>query len=189
MKILFASQNKNKYLEMSDLFLEHSKTHELVMANKDLNVIEDKETIDENAKKKALEYFEFFKMPVISDDSGLFIEALNGAPGVYSARYAGESSTHEQNIEKVLELLKNENNRNAKFQTVLCFYDGSEFLYSHGELEGSITYQPRGSNGFGYDPIFEVRNSTLAEMSRDQKSEISHRKNASVNMIELLNEI
>ena len=98
MKILFASQNKNKHLEMSDLFLEHSKTHELVMANKDLNVIEDKETIDENAKKKALEYFEFFKMPVISDDSGLFIEALNGAPGVYSARYAGESSTHEQNI-------------------------------------------------------------------------------------------
>ena len=174
---------------MSDLFLEHSKTHELVMANKDLNVIEDKETIDENAKKKALEYFEFFKMPVISDDSGLFIEALNGAPGVYSARYAGESSTHEQNIEKVLELLKNENNRNAKFQTVLCFYDGSEFLYSHGELEGSITYQPRGSNGFGYDPIFEVRNSTLAEMSRDEKSEISHRKNDSVNMIELLNEI
>ena len=189
MKILFASQNKNKYLEMSDLFLEHSKTHELVMANKDLNVIEDKETIDENAKKKALKYFEFFKMPVISDDSGLFIEALNGAPGVYSARYAGESSTHEQNIEKVLELLKNENNRNAKFQTVLCFYDGSEFLYSHGELEGSITYQPRGSNGFGYDPIFEVRNSTLAEMSRDEESEISHRKNASVNMIELLNEI
>jgi len=160
-----------------------------VSPSRALNVIEDKETIKENAEKKALEYFEFYDLPVIADDSGLFVDALNGAPGVHSARFSGENANDEKNNDKLLDLLQNISNRSATFKTVLCFYDGKEFLFTSGELNGKILSSPRGENGFGYDPIFEVNGKTLAEMTLDKKSEISHRKNATVNMVELLNEI
>ena len=86
-------------------------------------------------------------------------------------------------------MLQNNSNRSATFKTVLCFYDGKEFMYTLGELNGSILSSPRGENGFGYDPIFEVNGKTLAEMTLEEKSKISHRKNATIKMVELLNEI
>ena len=188
MQIILASQNKNKLKELSTVFQKKLSEHSLVFPNKVLNVIEDKETIKENAEKKALEYFKFYNLPVIADDSGLFVEALNGAPGVHSARFSGEDADDEKNNHKLLDLLQNNSNRSATFKTVLCFFDGKEFLYTLGELDGEILSSPRGKNGFGYDPIFEVNGKTLAEMTLEEKSEISHRKNATIKMVELLNE-
>ncbi len=188
MQIILASQNKNKLKELSTVFQKKLSKHSLVFPNKVLNVIEDKETIKENAEKKALEYFKFYDLPVIADDSGLFVEALNGAPGVHSARFSGEDADDEKNNHKLLDLLQNNSNRSATFKTVLCFFDGKEFLYTLGELDGEILSSPRGKNGFGYDPIFEVNGKTLAEMTLEEKSEISHRKNATIKMVELLNE-
>ena len=189
MQIILASQNKNKLKELSTIFQINSSKHSLVSPSRVLNVIEDKETIKENAEKKALEYFEFYDLPVIADDSGLFVDALNGAPGVHSARFSGENANDEKNNDKLLDLLQNNSNRSATFKTVLCFYDGKEFIYTLGELNGQILSSPRGENGFGYDPIFEVNGKTLAEMTLEEKSEISHRKNATIKMVELLNEI
>ena len=189
MQIILASQNKNKLKELSTIFQINSIKHSLVSPSRVLNVIEDKETIKENAKKKALEYFEFYDLPVIADDSGLFVDALNGAPGVHSARFSGEDANDKKNNDKLLDLLQNNSNRLATFKTVLCFYDGKEFMYTLGELNGSILSSPRGENGFGYDPIFEVNGKTLAEMTLEEKSKISHRKNATIKMVEFLNEI
>ena len=188
MQIILASQNKNKLKELSTIFQINLSKHSLVSPRKFLNVIEDKETIKENAEKKALEYFNFYDLPVIADDSGLFVEALKGAPGVHSARFSGEDADDKKNNHKLLDLLQNISNRSATFKTVLCFFDGKEFLYTSGELDGEILTSPRGKHGFGYDPIFEVNGKTLAEMTLEEKSEISHRKNATIKMVELLNE-
>ena len=100
MQIILASQNKNKLKELSTIFQINSSKHSLVSPSEVLNVIEDKETIKENAEKKALEYFEFYDLPVIADDSGLFVDALNGAPGVHSARFSGENANDEKNNDK-----------------------------------------------------------------------------------------
>ena len=100
MQIILASQNKNKLKELSTIFQINSSKHSLVSPSEVLNVIEDKETIKENAGKKALEYFEFYDLPVIADDSGLFVDALNGAPGVHSARFSGENANDEKNNDK-----------------------------------------------------------------------------------------
>ena len=111
MQIILASQNKNKLKELSTVFQKKLSKHSLVFPNKVLNVIEDKETIKENAEKKASEYFKFYDLPVIADDSGLFVEALNGAPGVHSARFSGEDANDEKNNHKLLDLLQNNSNR------------------------------------------------------------------------------
>ena len=100
MQIILASQNKNKLKELSTIFQINSSKHSLVSPSEVLNVIEDKETIKENAEKKALEYFEFYDLPVIADDSGLFVDALNGVPGVHSARFSGENANDEKNNDK-----------------------------------------------------------------------------------------
>ena len=177
MQIILASQNKNKLKELSTIFQINSSKHSLVSPSIVLNVIEDKETIKENAEKKALEYFEFYNLPVISDDSGLFVDALNGAPGVHSARFSGENANDEKNNDKLLDLLQNNSNRSATFKTVLCFYDGKEFMYALGEINGEILSSPRGENGFGYDPIFFLPelNKTSAQLTDDEKNKISHR--------------
>ena len=188
MEILLATNNKNKQKELFDIFFKHSSKHELQFPNKKIEVIEDKPSIEENAQKKALEYFSKFNKPVISDDSGLFVDSLNGEPGVYSSRFAGEHASDLENNQKLIDLLLNFKNRSAIFRTVLCFYDGKQILHTSGELHGEIILSPRGLNGFGYDPIFEVNGKTLAEMTPEEKSEISHRKNASIKMVKLLNE-
>ena len=114
MQIILASQNKNKLKELSTIFQINSSKHSLVSPSGVLNVIEDKATIKENAEKKALEYFEFYDLPVIADDSGLFVDALNGAPGVHSARFSGEDANDEKNNDKLLDLLQNNSNRSSQ---------------------------------------------------------------------------
>ena len=188
MEILLASNNKNKHKELLKIFQESGSKHTLIL-NKDIpDVIEDRNTIEENAKKKAKECFEVFKSPIISDDSGLFVNALNGRPGVHSKRYAGLSSTDVENNQKLINELKTVDNLSAFFKTVLCYFDGLNFITSEGVLKGNITLEPRGKNGFGYDPIFDVNGKTLAEMTLEEKSNISHRKIAGVKLVEMLNE-
>ena len=188
MEILLASNNKNKHKELLKIFQESGSKHTLIL-NKDIpDVIEDRNTIEENAKKKAKECFEVFKSPIISDDSGLFVNALNGRPGVHSKRYAGLSSTDVENNQKLINELKTADNLSAFFKTVLCYFDGLNFIISEGVLKGNITLEPRGKNGFGYDPIFDVNGKTLAEMTLEEKSNISHRKIAGVKLVEMLNE-
>ncbi|MDA2970064.1 MAG: RdgB/HAM1 family non-canonical purine NTP pyrophosphatase [Actinomycetota bacterium] len=189
MKILFASQNNAKKAEISKIFNQFSDKHFLYTEDEVLEVIEDQETIEENAIKKAKEYFEFFKCPVISDDSGLFVEELDGKPGVLSARFAGKNASDRDNIEKLINLMQNRANYAAKFQTVLCFYNGYDLITTFGELHGKIILEPRGTNGFGYDSIFEVNGKTLAELDIEEKSKISHRNIASVKLVKKINEI
>ena len=186
MKILFASKNKNKFEEIKEIFSDSD--FEIIFDDSLEDVVEDRDTIIGNAQKKSEEIFEKYNVPVISDDSGLFVEALNNEPGVKTARYAGETATAEDNIQKLLNNLENEDNRNAFFQTVLYFFDGNNRLDTEGILSGRITTSPRGDNGFGYDPVFEVDGKTLAELSFEEKTKISHRKIATEKMFMLLSE-
>ncbi len=188
MEILLATKNKNKYIELKNIFDQSNSQHELLFYSDLIEVVEDKETIFENAKKKATEVYKEYQKPVIADDSGLFVNSLNGQPGVKSARYAGDQASDEDNIKKLLDELENEENRGAYFKTVLYFYDGSNELTSEGILDGQIKFERRGNNGFGYDPIFEYEDKTLAELSLNEKTNISHRNIACIKMVELLNE-
>ena len=189
MEILLASNNINKHKELLKIFQESGSKHTLIISKDIPDVIEDKNTIEENAKKKAKECYEVFKSPIISDDSGLFVDALDGQPGVHSKRYAGLSSTDLENNQKLINELKTVDNPSAFFKTVLCYFDGLNFIISEGVLEGNIVSEPRGKNGFGYDPIFEVCGNTLGEMTLEEKSYISHRKLAAVELGGKLNEI
>ena len=188
MNILLATKNINKHREISRILKDTGNFHQAIYKEDLLDVVEDKNTILENAQKKAHEIYDHYKVPVISDDSGLFVNSLDGMPGLHSKRYAGENATDLQNIDKLLANLIEEEDRSAYFQTVLYFYDGVTEISTDGILEGLITKKPRGANGFGYDSIFENKGKTLAELSSEEKNSISHRKIATNKMIEILNE-
>lgn len=182
MKIVFASQNNGKTKEVRDLFADTVyDIHSLNDFPKPLDVIEDKDTFEGNAKKKAYEAYQTYKLPAIADDSGLCVDQLNGEPGVYSARYAGEGCTYDDNNRKLLAALKElPKPHKAKFITCAVYYDGKDYTVCMGEFSGTIIDEKRGTNGFGYDPIFvpEGFNKTLAEMSLEEKNKISHRSKA-----------
>jgi len=143
--------------------------------------IEDGETFDDNAYKKALHTAKILGIPAIADDSGLVVEALNGEPGVYSARYAGEHATDAENLEKLLDRLKGVKNRKASFQCVLSIAvpAGAALTYE-AKCDGIIIDEKRGENGFGYDPVFyfEEYGKTFAEMTLEEKAKVSHRGKA-----------
>ena len=144
-------------------------------------VQEDGETFDDNAYKKASFTANVLGIPALADDSGLVVEALDGAPGVYSARYAGENATDEQRCSKLLNELKTETNRKAAFECVICIaVPGGPALTYEGRCEGIIAEQPAGENGFGYDPIFYYPplKKTFAQLTRAEKSRVSHRGRA-----------
>jgi XTP/dITP diphosphohydrolase len=157
------------------------------LAEAGLNGLEIEETgttLEENALIKARTVFELTSRPTVSDDTGLEVGALNGAPGVYSARYAGAAASYSDNVEKLLRAMDGVADRSARFRTVIAFIDstGAEHTFS-GEVEGMITTAPRGSAGFGYDPVFAPTiegngAKTFAEMTPDVKNQISHRANA-----------
>ncbi|MEG0068778.1 XTP/dITP diphosphatase [Cetobacterium sp.] len=181
MKIFLATGNKKKIDEMSKI-LDGSEFE--ILSIKDgieiPEVIEDGTTFEENSRKKALELAKFTNMITISDDSGLCVEALDGAPGVYSARYAGEDSSDAENNEKLIENLQGVNNRKAKFVTVITLgKPNGEFYSFRGEIEGIIIDEARGKDGFGYDPHFYLPeyDKTFAEMP-EIKNQISHRARA-----------
>lgn len=179
MKVVFATQNKGKAQEVKNLF-EGTDIEIVSLADlkNDIDVEETGTTFYENALLKAKTIYEIYKMPVISDDSGLEIKQLGGRPGVYSARYSGENCTYDDNNKKVTEELKSYRQpHRAKFVSQAIYYDGVEILSFIGELPGRMIDKPRGNFGFGYDPIFVPDGfaHTLAELTIEEKNMISHR--------------
>jgi len=148
-------------------------------------------TFRENASIKSKYIYNNYKLNCFGDDSGLEIDALNGEPGVYSARYAGEHGNHSANMDKVLENLKGVTDRRARFRTVISLiWDGEEHFFE-GTVEGNIRHERSGSRGFGYDPIFQPEGYaiTFAEMSLDEKNRISHRAKAVEKLIDFLDQV
>lgn len=190
MKIIFASKNEGKLKEVRNYFSEFNV--QIISLNEfpDAPDIEETgTTFLENAFLKAKGIYNKYRMPVISDDSGLAVEQLNGEPGVFSARYAGIPPNDENNNEKLLsELKKFPEPHHAKFIATVVYYDGINAVNSSGEVKGRIISERKGKNGFGYDPIFLVdgMNKTMAELNLKEKNLISHRGKALRNLIENL---
>jgi len=176
-KIFFATNNKGKYKEVSEIF-EGYEVDFLGNYPDFPEIIEDGETYEDNAKIKAFMVYEKFKVPVIADDSGLSVEQLNGRPGVYSARYAGENCTYDDNNNLLLKELESfPLPHKASFFCCSVYYDGVNYLSAMGELKGEIIKEKTGVNGFGYDPVFKPEgfNKSLAELPLEEKNKISHR--------------
>lgn len=182
MRIIAATQNKGKIKEIQEIF--GSLGFDVISqkdAGIDIDVEETGTTFEENAMLKAKAVYDICREAVIADDSGLCVDALDGAPGVYSARFAGEGATDEERINKLLEELKDKTDRSAKFIStlVMILNDGRKFI-AVGEVEGEILKAPSGTNGFGYDPVFyskELKKS-FGEATDAEKNSISHRGRA-----------
>ncbi|CAN5621148.1 N/A [soil metagenome] len=180
-EILIASGNDHKVEEISKIMEDFDiKFRNLKEFGDVPEVDENGSTLVENSEKKAREYFLFTGIPCIADDTGLFVEALNGEPGVYSARYSGEGATYRSNCDLLLKNLAGISNRNAEFRSVISYFDGNEILSFEGIVNGAIIETGRGKNGFGYDPLFIPTglNKTFAELNEEEKNNISHRKRA-----------
>ena len=188
MKICIASGNRGKIAELQKLLSEYITDVEIELVSlKDVgftgDIVEDGETFEENALIKARAASEFSGLPAIADDSGLIVDALDGAPGVYSARYAGEPCDDAKNNEKLLKALEGVGDRGAAFVcTIACVIPegmplSGEPIIGTGYCPGEILFNPRGTGGFGYDPLFwfDPFGKTFAEMSADEKNAISHR--------------
>jgi XTP/dITP diphosphohydrolase len=180
--IVLATRNKGKTREFAEL-LNHPSVEILNLDDFGPipEVIEDGDTFDDNAYKKASFTARILGYPAMADDSGLCVEALGGAPGVISARYAGENASDAQNVQKMLEAVKGEKNRNASFKCVISIAvpTGAALTYE-GECKGIIIDEPAGDNGFGYDPVFfyPELNKTFAQLSIEEKGRVSHRGKA-----------
>lgn len=177
MELVFATNNQHKLKEVQALLGDHFKLLSLTDINFYDEIPEDYDTLEENALQKARHIFSYSGYNCFADDTGLEVEALNGEPGVYSARYAGESKNPKNNIIKLLGNLAGIKNRNAQFRTVIALIvDGKEFLFE-GNVRGIIIDSERGCDGFGYDPIFLPNGyqQTFAEMPLELKNKISHR--------------
>ena len=188
MKLIFASHNEHKTTEIRQLLPPDIQLLSLNDLNYHDEIEESAATLEGNALLKATHVFTLFKLPCFADDSGLEVEALDNRPGVYSARYAGEPKNDDRNIAKLLDDLKESTNRSARFRTVISLILPTTSLSFEGIIEGEITHEKKGSNGFGYDPVFQPIESsiTFAQMSMEQKNTISHRALALEKMISFL---
>ena len=178
-RLAVASKNPDKVSEIEEILGSVGLVDEIVRDLTWEDVEETGATLKENALLKARAVVEATGLPVIADDTGLEVEALGGGPGVHTARFAGPDATYTENVEKMLAEMGGIEHRGARFRTVvaLVFPDGVEMV-AEGSVEGVITTVPRGSSGFGYDPIFEVDGRTLAEMTSGEKNSLSHRARA-----------
>ena len=178
MKIILASNNKNKLREFSEIL--NPMGYEVITqaeAGADIEAEENGSTFEENSYIKAKAAYDLTKLPVIADDSGLEVDALNGEPGIYSARYAEPDRLCETVLEK-MEGVPDEK-RTARFVCVVCFInENGEHFTVRGTCEGKIGYEKRGTTGFGYDPIFMYGEKSFAELSAEEKNSVSHRANA-----------
>jgi XTP/dITP diphosphohydrolase len=188
MKLIFATHNSNKAFEIQKLLPKDFQVLTLDDIDFQDEIPENESTIEANSAFKAQFIFNKFNLNCFADDTGLEIEALNGKPGVYSARYAGEERNSDANINLVLEELKGVENRNARFKTVITLIIHGEQYQFEGIVDGTIIKEKRGSNGFGYDPIFIPENETrtFAEMNLSEKNKYSHRARALEKMIAFL---
>ncbi len=188
MKLVFATNNAHKLEEVANKL---SGSIELFGLN-DIGCNDEIEetgiTFNENASIKSHHIWNKYHLNCFGDDSGLEIDALNGEPGVYSARYAGGHGNHAANMDKVLEKLKSETNRKARFRTVISLIWDGEEMFFEGTVEGTIRHERSGSGGFGYDPIFQPDGYTItfAEMTMEEKNAISHRAKAVEKLVAFL---
>ncbi len=188
MKLVFASNNKNKIAEIQHQVGSQFEIVSLEEIGCFIDIPETAETIEGNAILKANYVTKNFELPCFADDTGLEIEVLNNEPGVYSARYAGEQKNAEDNMNLVLLKLAFETNRKAQFKTSIALNINNQQYIFEGVVKGEITLKKSGNQGFGYDPIFQPEGSstTFAEMSLEQKLEISHRGIAMQKLIDFL---
>lgn len=188
MKLVFATNNKNKILEVQQLLPESIEIISLESIGCFEEIPETADTIEKNAILKANYVTEKYGYDCFADDTGLEVEALNGEPGVFSARYAGEHCNDDDNMNKLLDALSNNTNRNAQFKTVIALnLNGKQQLFT-GIAKGEITLNKTGNQGFGYDPIFKPEgfSVTFAELPLEEKSQISHRGKAMRQLIAFL---
>jgi XTP/dITP diphosphohydrolase len=190
MKLVFATNNLNKLKEVQSLI----PTNIELLSLKDIGCTEDipetQITIEGNAIQKAKYLKKHYGYDCFADDTGLEVEALNGEPGVYSARYAGEHRNADDNMDKLLGNLKQNSNRKAQFKTVIALYLKGSLHTFTGICKGVITTEKNGESGFGYDPIFKAQGleKTFAEMSLEEKNRIGHRGNAVRQLVKFLSE-
>ena len=202
MKIVFATNNQHKLSEIRDILGDSIEVLSLKDIGCDVDIPETGQTLEENALQKAQYIYDHYHIDVFADDTGLEVDALNGAPGVYSARYAGgEGHDSEANMTKLLKELGENNNRKARFRTVIALIQKKdvcpcgctsikEIHRFEGIVEGEIIPERRGGEGFGYDPIFQPEgyDQTFAELGMDVKNHISHRARAVAKLAEFLND-
>ena len=192
MKLVIATRNEDKIIEIKEIF--EGNSFELISLSEFLQAPEVEETgktLLENALLKAESAAKTTGLPAIADDTGLFVDALNGEPGVRSSRYAGENASYEENRKLLLKNLDNvpKADRRARFETIAVLVDARGHIIAKGEVEGLITNEQRGTNGFGYDPIFQsvYSEKTFGELTRKEKKAFSHRGKAFQELLRILN--
>ena len=190
MKLVFATNNKHKLQEVRDIVGNRVEVLSLNDINCHDYIPETADTLQGNALIKARHIYDKYGLNCFADDTGLEVEALDGAPGVYSARYAGEECDSEANMLKLLQNLTGKNNRNAQFRTVIALIINGEEKLFNGIVKGTISDEKRGDSGFGYDPIFipEGYTESFAQMSGEMKNSISHRFRATKQLSDYLKE-
>lgn len=187
-KLVIATANKHKLIEIQNIFKNSAK--EILPMPADIGeIIEDGNSFIENSLIKARAVYNHTKLPSLADDSGICINALNGEPGIYSARYGGENLGYKEKMQMILDKLKNKNDRTAYFITsAVCVLDDNYYIALEGRVDGVIVESPKGFDGFGYDPIFKPNgyDVTYAEMTLEQKNSMSHRSIAMNKMKQIL---
>ena len=186
--LIFASNNAHKLGEIRNLLDNIIEIQSLKDINLEGDIPETSNTLEGNATQKAEWIYSRIGRDCFADDTGLEVEALDGAPGVYSARYAGEGCSFADNVNKLLKALEGQTNRKARFRTVICLIENGEKHYFEGIVNGTIVEKGSGNMGFGYDPIFvpDGYNISFAEMPLDEKNKISHRGLATQKLVEYL---
>jgi XTP/dITP diphosphohydrolase len=185
-RLVVASKNPDKIAEIEAVLIGHAVVGEVVRDLYWPDVEETESTLEGNALLKARAVQQATGIPALADDTGLFVDGLGGLPGVNTARYAGPRATYADNVALLLSNLRGSANRRATFRTVVAFVDGDDERLASGEISGAIAHEPRGTNGFGYDPVFEIDGRTLAEIPVDEKNEMSHRSRALRSLARLL---
>ena len=191
MELIFATNNRHKVEEIQAAIGNKIKIRTLSDAGIDIDIPEPHDTLEANALEKAKTIHDLTHANCFSEDTGLEVEALNGAPGVKSARYAGDEKNFQKNIVKLLENLETTDNRNARFRTVISLIWGQKEYLFEGTCDGRIIHAQKGEEGFGYDPIFVPlgADKTFAEMSMNEKNQYSHRRKAADKLVLFLQNI
>jgi XTP/dITP diphosphohydrolase len=187
-KLIFATNNQHKVEEIQSAIGDMIEVISLKKAGIDIDIPEPHDTLEENASEKSKTIHQLTRLNCFSEDTGLEVHALNGEPGVKSARYAGEDKAFDKNIDKLLSKLENNNDRTAKFRTIVSLILDNKQFFFEGICEGEILTDRKGEKGFGYDPVFMPTgsNKSFAEMSMEEKNKYSHRKKAVDKMIAFL---
>lgn len=189
--LIFATNNRNKVAEIQSLVGNKYAIIPLKEAGIDIDIPEPHDQLESNALEKAMTIFNMTSQNCFSEDTGLEIEGLGGAPGVKSARYAGENSNSQANIDLVLSKMTGIENRSAQFRTVICLIWKAQTYYFEGICKGQILSNMQGENGFGYDPIFvpDGASKSFANMTMEEKNQFSHRKKAVAQLFEFLDKV